>query len=93
MNHEFMMEYESFHTRVMILMNLLTSVLPTEFPVSQNSMLPIGYLSREVQRKPILDLELFVEKLIEPKIDLKQEQVEFGRFRVKNWSANVNSRL
>ena len=34
-------------------------------------MLPIGYLSREVQRKPILDLELFVEKLIEPKIDLK----------------------
>ena len=88
-----MMEYESFHTRVMILMNLLTSVLPTEFPVSQNSMLPIGYLSREFKRKPILDLELFVEKLIEPKIDLKQEQVEFGRFRVKNWSANVNSRL
>ena len=71
MNHEFMMEYESFHTRVMILMNLLTSVLPTEFPVSPRSMLPIGYLSREVQRKPILDLELFVEKLIEPKIDLK----------------------
>ena len=78
---------------VMILMNLFTSVLPTKFPVSLNSMLPIGYLSRKVQRKPILDLELFVEKLIEPKIDLKQEQVEFGRFRVKNWSANVNSRL
>ena len=71
MNHEFMMEYESFHTRVMILMNLITSVLPTEFPVSLNSMLPIGYPSRKVQRKPILDLDFFAEKFIEPKIDLK----------------------
>ena len=53
------------HDGVMILMNLLTSVLPTKFPVSLNSMLPIGYLSR----KPILDPELFIQKFIEPEID------------------------